>query len=153
MIHFQAVGARHVLAPLLEQLQTTGSNESPNPSIILVGASSIEEATAAIDNLTLEQRHRAILVGVEGTLRMQVLPKPGSFAAMLEAAQLVGAIQRPLGDDALAFAGRKDLAEPMGLIYLREFQSPTYAEWHGLDHYVDVATFLGRMAAVLDEST
>ncbi len=148
MIRFATIGDTNITVPLESELSAGGSVAAlDDASIILVGASSLIEATELLEQLSPDQRARSVLVGIRGSLEMQIVPRPGSLAALLERFQIAGAlfdVGTPFG-----FAGRKDSVGPMEVIYLKRFQSPTYGEWHGLDRYANRSAFLLRLATVL----
>lgn len=146
MIPFETIGDSAIVTAMVGESTTAPGSGA---KLILAGVSSTEEAAKLLHSLLPEQRRRTILVGL--TAGLHILPPPNSFSGMLETYQVAGAVQRPAPDEPFGFVGPTDLAEPMNLAYLKAFQSPSYARWHALDRYPDLASFLTRYADVLEE--
>jgi hypothetical protein len=145
---YRYLGARSELGPLLRQLEAHGARPSqiPAPDLVLVSATTVEEATKALSGLPVEERARAVLVGVEGSLDLRERPEPGTMAHLLETFQPLGVLQtHALSSWASSgFIGHKELARKLGARYLNLYSSPSYSAWIGCPGD-DAGDFLVRL--------
>ena len=148
MSEFEIIGSRELVAPLIDQLSELGATEAASTgSLLLIGVDNQFDAEKLLEGLTVEQRRRSVLVGISGSLEMQIFPRPGSFADLLDRSEVLGAMPSSLAAtwDSFGFSGRKDLARPMGVAWLKRFQSKHYAGWVHLSEYPNAGAFLLRL--------
>lgn len=149
MINFTSQGNVELLGPLVDKLRDFGAITGVvNPDLILVGATSVDEAMTHLTNISSEDRGKVIVVGLDEDLEYHPRPKPGSFGEFLETSRILGTmpLRMTTNWDAFGFIGPKAIADKMPeLWYGGPAHSPSYAIWAGLSDFPNVAAFLDRL--------
>ncbi len=151
MMRFVSIGNADLLSHLVSELRALGAEANDdNPTLVLIGASSIAEAEEQLKTLSSTDAAKAVVIGLDASLQMHVLPKPGSLAAFLEGTQILGSMPMELTMNwgNFGFAGKKELADKMRLWYGGPAQSRTYAIWAGLEEFESAGAFLLRLSSM-----
>lgn len=151
--HVRPVGDLDVLAPLLAQLRDAGAIEAPtDPSLVLVGATTVLEAELVLLNLSPKLRRRTVVVGVDDGLDLRMTP--GSHAAMLEQMMVLGSLQADCASSPTltSFVGARGSGDGLpGLVGASFWKlGPAFHKvWRNLPD-VDAGEFLVRLVTAIE---
>jgi len=155
MIRFRSVGNTQDLAALEGELVRLGAEPCvEDASLVLLGATTLEDARAILETLSQRDAERVVLVGVYESLHMNFLPAPGSFGALLETFQILGALHLEMITTwhDFGFVGSMRLLPGFeGVWYGKPFRTPSYSSWAGLEQFGSAGRFLLRLVDVFEK--
>lgn len=131
--------------------------QSGKPDVFLIGASAVSDAAKALDTLPTSWRSSVILVGVEGAGigPSDRVPKPGTFAELLEKYGVAGHISARLLETPEwrpgTFVGAKRLMDRMGATAFKHSQTERYCAWVDASE-ADAKKFLVALATTIGGS-
>lgn len=134
MTTYWQIGSGPALDNLGVQLEAHGARVAQSAAdLVLVGASTIDEATRVLDSLDADERTHAVVVGLDGSFDARERPEPGTLSHLLETYQPLGILRTDavMGHSSTGFIGRKDHARGLDAKYLNLYSSRSYASWMG----------------------
>lgn len=130
----RSLGDTAVLAPLLAQLRDAGATLSPrDPSLVLVGATTVLEAELLLLNLSPRLRRRTVIVGIDEHLDLALVPD--SFTALLARTRVLGSLPSNTSPTITSFIGARGDGEGLAHLVGASFWKfgPTFHKvWHHL---------------------
>lgn len=148
------IGDQSLLAPLILQLDQLGAvtSQLAPTSLVLVGASTVDQADHLLANLSPRLRSRAVIVGVDEHLDFTSIP--GSLTDLLERMRVLGALPRDCAATPRipSFVGacgyHRELAGLVGCGYFR-FGPIDHKVWTDLPA-ISAAAFLVKLVEAIE---
>jgi hypothetical protein len=152
MPNLSARGNQQLLTSLGLDAHSLGFEaDDRSPELILVGASSLDEAVTFLGDIRPDDRRKVIVIGLDEDLEFDFRPSPGSFGAVLEDFGILGSMPPHLTTDwqDFGFVGRREVADKLKLWYGGPRHTRNYAIWAGLKDFPSAAAFLLRLVDVV----